>query len=49
MDQHGIDLARGNVLQEPLQRGPVQVAAAVAAVIVARGQGDPALGCWLAM
>jgi hypothetical protein len=43
IDQHDIDRAGGNVLQEPLQRGPVQVAAAVAAVIVALKQRAPTL------
>jgi hypothetical protein len=35
--QYGIDRAGGNVLEQPLERGPVQVAAAVAAVVVALG------------
>src|SRR5262249_28687843 len=43
VDEYDIDLAGDNVLQESLQRGPVQVAAAKAAVIVALGQTDPAL------
>jgi hypothetical protein len=41
--QYGVDRTGGDILQEPLEGGPVQVAAAVAAAIVALRQRQPAL------
>ena len=41
--QYGVDLTGGNIRQKPLEGGPFQVGAAVAAVIVVLRQRQPAL------
>ena len=43
VDDHAVDRPAANVGQEPFQGGPVQVAAAEAAIVVALGQGDKPL------
>src|SRR5579875_1813842 len=43
VDDHAVDLARLDVGQESLERGPLHVAAGKAAVVIAVGQARPAL------
>ena len=41
VDHHGVNLAVGDVGEQPPQDGPVHVAAGEAAIVIEGGQGNP--------